>query len=199
MVFRVHVFRDLWELDMQWSDLVAKPKTLGQSFGHLRLCRDDSCAGDCNLFHPAIEEPGVESGLLDVWGFAWHRLGGSKVNSDKADLLSLYIRVPESNFTALHVASGFFGVFFEPRRKDAPGPDPLYTVLWILQQSLADNQRGVKTHNLALAACRLGSKYGIRCLAKHQEELHRSLNLKKPFVSCSVKQINSIDPLPEGT
>lgn len=51
----------------------------------------------------------------------------------------------------------------------------------------------------ALAVCRLGTKYGIRCLAKHQEELHRTLNLKKPFVGCTVKQVYRIEPLPAGT
>ena len=200
VVFRAHVFRDLWENEMQWTDLVAKPiKTLVHCFGQFRLCRDESCSGDCHLFHPAIEESGVESGLLDVWGFAWHRLDGSKIGSDKAEVLSLYVRVPESNFNPLHLASGSHGVFFEPRLKNTPGPDPTYAVLWIPQQSLSDIQHRVKTNDKALAVCRLGTKYGIRCLAKHQEELHRSLNLKKPFVGCTVKQVYRIEPLPAGT
>lgn len=199
VVFRVHVFRDLWEEDA-WPDLVRKPiRQLVSTFGKLQLCRDPNCAGTCNYFHPSIEEDGVESGLLDVWGFAWHKLDGGKAQPESAEVLSVFIRVPESNFNSLHFASGYAGVFFEPRLTDQPGPDPKFAVVWVPQQSLGDITHKVKTLDLALAACRLGAKYGIRCLAKNQEDLHKSLNLKKPFVSCAVKQVYRIEPLPAGT
>ena len=199
VVFRVHVFRDLWEADA-WSELVQKPiRQLVSTFGKLQLCRDVNCPGNCNNFHPSIEEEGVESGLLDVWGFSWHKTDGGKAQPASAEVLSVFIRVPESNFASLHFASGHAGVFFEPRQTDAPGPDPKFAVVWVPQHTLADISHKVKTHDLALAACRLGVKYGIRCYAKNQEELHKSLNLKKPFVSCAVKQVYRIEPLPAGT
>ena len=199
-VFRVHVFRDLWETEFDWDSLVSKPvRSLVSTFGQFRLCRDVNCAGTCELFHPSIEEDGIESGLIDVWGFNWHKLDGAKVPPGKAEVWSVYVRVPESSFNTLHVASGHCGVFFEPRLPDGPGVDAAYAVVWVPQHTLCDIQHRVKTNDFALAACRLGSKYGIRCLAKNQEELHKSLNLKKPFVGCAVKLIYRLEPLPAGT
>lgn len=199
-VFRVHVFRDLWEAEYDWDSLVSKPvRSLVSTFGQFRLCRDVNCAGTCELYHPSIEEDGIESGLIDVWGFNWHKLDGVKVPPGKAEVWSVYVRVPESSFNTLHIASGHCGVFFEPRLPDGPGVDASYAVVWVPQHTLSDIQHRVKTNDFALAACRLGSKYGIRCLAKNQEELHKSLNLKKPFVGCTVKQIYRLEPLPAGT
>ena len=199
-VFRVHIFRDLWEVEADWDILVSKPvRSLVSTFGQFRLCRDANCAGTCELFHPSIEEDGIESGLIDVWGFNWHKLDGVKVSPGKADVWSVYVRVPESSFNTLHTASGHCGVFFEPRLPDGPGVDAAFAVVWVPQQTLSDIQHRVKTNDFALAACRLGSKYGIRCLAKNQEELHKSLHLKKPFVGCIVKQIYRVEPLQAGT
>lgn len=54
-------------------------------------------------------------------------------------------------------------------------------------------------HYEGIAVCHLGSKYGIRCLVKDQEDLHRIVNPTKPFVSCNIKQIFRVEPLPAGT
>lgn len=62
------------------------------------------------MFHPSLEEEGVESGLLDIWAFRWHGYDGSKMPSEKAEVLSVYIRIPESSFEYVHqslVSKGF--------------------------------------------------------------------------------------------
>ena len=198
VVFRVHIFRDLWE-DGGWDELIAHPiRSLVQVFPILRLCREENCEG-CQFYHPSLEEEGIESGLVDVWGFGWSRLDGSKTTPAKADTLAVYFRVPESSFDKLHVASGHQGVFFEPRQTSTPGPDERYAVIWIPQAGLQDVFHKIKTQDLALAACRLGSKYGIRCYARNQEQLHKALQLKKPFVNCTVKYVYRVEPLPAGT
>jgi len=71
------------------------------------------------MYHPSIEEEGIESGLLDVWGFKWAQIDGSKSSPQKKQCShALYMRVPESSFDALHIASGQAGVFsLYPGRK----------------------------------------------------------------------------------
>ena len=199
-VFRVHVFRDLWISDHSWDDLVARPvKSLVGVFDILRLCKDQECQGFCGFCHPSCEEEGIESGLLDIWAFHWHAHDGSRTPPPKSDVLSIYFRVPESSFRALHALSGTYGVFFEPRHSDKPGPDDRYAVVWLPPCTLSEAMHRVKTLDEGIAVCRLGNKYGIRCLVKDQEDLHKIINPTKPFVSCNIKQIFRIEPLPAGT
>lgn len=203
VVFRVHVFRDLWEPDQTWEDLVAHPvKSLVSIFPLLRICREHATCGgapQCLLYHPSLEEDGIESGLLDVWGFGWAKLDGARQPPQQAAVFTVYIRVPESSFNQLHIASGTGGVFFEPRKKDSPGQDDRFAVIWLPQFTLSEVQHRIKTHDSALTVCRIGSKYGIRCLIKYQETLHKDLEIRKPFVPCSIKEIYRIEPLPVGT
>ena len=201
-VLRLHIFHDLWTEKHSWEDLVARPiKSLVACFDALRLCREEGCDGSsgCGLYHPSLEEEGIESGLVDVWGFRWATYEGGKAQPEKAQVLSVYIRVPESSFAGLHGLSGLDGVFFEPRSSDTPGPDPAYAVVWGPQLSLQDGFHKTKTQDICLAVCRLGHKIGLRCLKKHQEELHKELCPHKPFVNCGVTGTYRVEPLPAGT
>jgi hypothetical protein len=73
-------FSDVWEIDNVWADLTAHPvRSLVQLFPILRLCRVADCDQECGMFHPSLEEEGVESGLLDIWAFRWHGYDGSKM------------------------------------------------------------------------------------------------------------------------
>eukprot|EP00435_Cladocopium_sp_Y103_P031561 s1432_g8.t1 len=199
-VLRAHVFKDLWQQEQDWSAFLAHPvRSLVQAFPLFRLCKDIDCDRQCPLFHPSLEEDGVESGLLDVWAFRWHGLDGSKQPHEKAEVLSVYLRVPESSFDQLHRASGTFGVFFEPRSANSPGPDEAFAVIWVPQIGLSDALHRVRTLDHSIAVCRLGLKYGIRCLVKHQEDLHQALCPSKPFVHCAVKAVYRLEPLPAGT
>ena len=199
VVFRVHVFQDLWVAVGSWESLISKPVgTLVDQFPILRLCKEEACTG-CEHFHPAIEEQGIEAALLDVWGFHWHKHDGAKAQPHQADVLSIYIRVPESCFHQLHVASGTCGFFFEPRRTDVPGPDQNFAVVWIAGITLNDALHRVKTIDQALAACRLGNEYGLRCQVKNEEQLHKAVCPSKPFVACAIKEVYKLEPLPAGT
>eukprot|EP00438_Fugacium_kawagutii_P009960 Skav225760 [mRNA] locus=scaffold3552:72471:77522:+ [translate_table: standard] len=198
-VLRAHIFRDLWTQEGDWNDVVQHPiKSLVQAFDLLQLCREEGCT-DCSKYHPCIEETGIESGLVDVWGFLWRSHDGNKTTPTKADVLSIYLRVPESSFNELHLSSGARGTFFEPRNKDTPGVDPAFAVIWIPKASLSDALHRVKTLDNCLAVCRLGLKYGIRCHSRHQEDLHAVLCPAKPYVQCTVKTIHRLEPLPAGT
>lgn len=190
-VMRLHLFRDLWSLEGDWQDVIQHPiRSLVQSFDILSLCREEGCT-DCTRYHPSCEETGIESGLVDSWGFLWRSHDGAKTTPTKADVLSAYVRIPES--------SGFRGAFFEPRNSETPGVDSTYSVIWLPKASLADAVHRVTTLDSRVAVCRIGTKYGVRCLAKHQEELHTLLCPEKPFVQCSVKNVHRLEPLPVGT
>ena len=199
-VFRLHIFHDLWTEHNSWDDLVKRPiKSLVASYDILRLCRTEGCSGtDCGMFHPSLEEEGIESGLVDVWGFRWATYDGAKAQPEKAQVLSVYVRVPESSFHSLHGSSGQLGVFFEPRSKDEPGPDQSYAVVWGPSLTLQDGLHRMKTQDICVAVCRLGHKIGLRCLKKHQEELHRELCPNKPFVDCQITSTFRLEPLPAG-
>eukprot|EP00438_Fugacium_kawagutii_P020260 Skav218155 [mRNA] locus=scaffold4591:37336:49156:+ [translate_table: standard] len=199
-VFRVHVFRDLWEFEYEWAHLISRPiKTLVEAFDILQLCKEPGCQ-DCGKCHPSLEEDGIESGLLDIWAFHWHTTDGSRVAPAKATVLSVYFRVPESSFQTLHNASGQNGVFFEPRHPDRPGPDDRYAIVWLSpSHTLADALHKVKTIDEGIAVCRLGNKYGVRCLAKDQEDLHNALSPGKPFIQCAINHIFRLEPLPAGS
>ncbi len=199
VVFRAHVFQDLWTDDKDWADVASRPiKSLTQVFPQLTLCRNETCSRDCGQFHPSLEEEGVEAAILDTWGFRWHTLDGHKTNPGKAAVLSLYIRLLESNFNSVHSLSGQHGVFFEPRCSDSPGPDPRFAVIWLPQANLQEALHRVRTNDHLLTVCRLGSRYGVRCLAKHEEAQYRALCPGKPYVKCEIKEIFRLEPLPPG-
>ena len=200
-VFRVHIFRDQWNGGEGWQDLIAHPiKSLVQAVPVLNLCRTKDCdQQQCEFFHPSLEEEGIEGGLTDVWSFHWHGLDGTRQPPAKAAVLSIFIRVPESSFNQLHGLSGVNGLYFEPRNKDQPGPDETYAVVWVPNLSHSEVMHRVKTHDLCLAICRLGAKYGVRCLAKSQEELHQALVPHRPFSNCQVTAIYRLEPVPAGT
>eukprot|EP00438_Fugacium_kawagutii_P032762 Skav206031 [mRNA] locus=scaffold1314:405963:416245:+ [translate_table: standard] len=198
-VFRVHIFKDLWVLDFDWDSFQAKPiRALVDLFGILALCTDKACSGECGKFHPACEEIGVESAVLDIWNFFWHRHDGSKVSPGQADVLSVYIRVLESNAEPVHALSGSHGCFFEPRLTESPGPDPNFSVIWLPKCNLKEAIHKVRTHDQLVAVCRLGMKYGVRCLARHEKAMNQELRPDKPFVQCDIKQVFRLEPLPVG-
>eukprot|EP00438_Fugacium_kawagutii_P011669 Skav222265 [mRNA] locus=scaffold2459:8971:29084:+ [translate_table: standard] len=199
VVFRAHIYKDEWSEEHTWESLVVRPlKSLISQFDPLNLCRDPSCNNMCDKYHPAIEEAGVESAVLNVWAFRWTSLDGSKAHPEKAAVLSLYMRLPESNFDVVHELSGSCGVYFEPRHKEQPGPDDRFAVVW-LTSGLSETVHRVKAIDECITVCRLGSKYGVRCLVKHQEEVHKSLCPNKPFVKCSIRCVFRLEPLPAGT
>eukprot|EP00438_Fugacium_kawagutii_P008234 Skav226253 [mRNA] locus=scaffold2708:51960:56991:- [translate_table: standard] len=199
-VLRLHAFKDIWEQDHAWSDFVAHPvRQLVSAFPLLRLCQDQDCDQKCGKFHPSIEEEGVESGLLDIWAFRWHKHDGSKASPDASDVLSVFIRIPESSFESVHRASGQSGFFFEPRKDDTPGPDEEYAVIWLPQLGLTEALHRVRTVDHCVAVCRLGKKYGVRCVARHQETVHNELCPNKPFVACAINAVYRLEPLPAGT
>ena len=85
---RAHVFKHMLDADHSWDDFTAHPvRYLVQAFPVLRMCKDADCDHSCGLFHPSLEEEGIESGLVDIRSFRWHGLDGSKQPPAKAEVL----------------------------------------------------------------------------------------------------------------
>lgn len=114
----------------------------------------------------------------------WTVHDGTKAVPHKADVMSYYMRLSESSFDKVHALSGQRGAYFELRNNDQPGPD---------SRSLTEALHRVKTTDEGLTIGRLGTKYGIRCLIKHEEELRKQLCSNKPCVQCSVWKVSPDD------
>ena len=197
-VIRVHWYKD--ETATPWEDIIKRPvKLLSDQVSLLQLCRTVGCQGACELFHPAVEEVGVESVILDLWSARWAKHDGSKCRAHEADTWQIYIRCPESAAHCLQGLSGQQGIWFEPRQPDGPGPDPDYAVVWMQGGDLKVAQHLSRTLENVVGIARLGKRFGLRTWAKYAEELHRQVCPGKPFLKGSITMIFRLEPLPVGT
>ena len=197
-VLRLQVYRDEWE--HSWEELAQKPiRSLTNVVEALQLCREAGCNQRCGRYHAAVEENGVESAIVDLWGWRWAGQDGKKAPQTEAVSFSLFIRVPESGFDLLNEGCEVSGVYFEPRLPQGQGTDPAFAVVWIAQANGRHVRHLAKTEDKVVGIARLGDRFGIRVKAVHAEELHKKHCPNKPFMQGSVKQIYRVEPLPPGT
>ena len=197
-VVRVHMFRD--EVEIPWADFCKRPvRALVEAFSLLQLCKQKDCSLECGMFHPAVEELGVDSPIMDLWGFRWSKLDGSRVGAPDAEVWQLYIRCPESLVYPLQSLSGIKGAWFEPRKAQGSGPDAAFSVIWIPGVDLRSIQHLAKTHDLIVGIARMGHRFGVRTYEKHAEEVHQQVCPSKPFMKGNITLIFRLEPLPVGT
>ncbi|CAK9106933.1 unnamed protein product [Durusdinium trenchii] len=160
-VVRIQIFRD--EFDGDWEAFTKKPvRALIDRLEPLQLCREAGCTSSCHKYHPTVEENGVESAVVDLWGNRWASHEGKRGEASEADVFSLFVRIPESGFNGLHKASGQGGIYIEPRLTDGAGTDGAYAVIWLGHLSGQQVRHIVKTEEKAIATTRLGKRFGIR-------------------------------------
>ena len=197
-VFRLQVYRDEWE--HSWDEFLQKPiRCLVSAVDALQLCREASCPQRCGKYHAAVEENGVESTLVDIWGWRWAKLDGKKCPAAEADSFAIFIRVPESGFDLLNEKCEVTGVYVEPRLLQGQGTDSNFAVIWIAQATGKQVRRLARTDDKILGVARLGERFGIRVRAQHAEELHQKHCPNKPFLKGAVTLIYRVEPLPPGT
>ena len=197
-VVRIHRYRD--ETSVPWEEINKRPiKLLSEQVGILQLCRQVNCKGECGHFHPAVEEVGVDSVILDLWSARWAKTDGSKCKAADAETWQVYIRCPESAAHPLQGLSGQNGVWFEPRQAEGPGPDQDYAVVWMQAGDLRTAQHLSKTLDNVVGIARLGKRFGLRTWAKYAEELHRQVCPGRPFLKGAITMIFRLEPLPIGT
>ena len=111
VVCRLHWFRD--EATSSWQDISRRPiKALVENTPLLQLCRDDSC-NKCGLFHPTVEEHGLDGVLIDMWGWKWCAKEGKKCKALDSEVFQLYVRLPESVLGDLLSLSGEQGIYWD--------------------------------------------------------------------------------------
>ena len=112
VLFRTHVFRDLWEAEHQWNELVDHPvRCLVSTFPLLRLCKDRDAKVHATCITPALRKK-VLNQVFWMFGVS----NGLRLMVPNLRLRSLqcchavYMRVPQSSYDALHIASVQAGV-----------------------------------------------------------------------------------------
>ena len=196
-VIRLQVYRDEWA--GAWAEFPKHPvKSLVTTIEALQLCRDPGCS-QCGKYHAAVEENGVESALVDVWGWRWTGSDGRKAISSEAISFSFFVRIPESGFASLNEGLDVAGVYVEPRMPQGQGTDAAFSVIWLAQSSGQHVRHLAKTDDKIVGVARLADRFGVRVKAAHAEEIHRKLCPNKPFMNGAVSQIYRVEPLPPGT
>ena len=196
-VVRLRWFRD--ECSLDWNEVSRRPiKQLVATMPMLTLCRDPGCS-QCGRFHPAVEEEGIDSVMLDLWSWKWATTEGKKSKPWEADVFQLFIRCPESVLQVLLEASGDQGVYFEPRQNSGFGPHPTYAIVWIAGGTHRQVLHVAKTDEQVIGIARLGHRFGLRTLDKHAEAVHQRHCPQKPFLKGAITQIYRLEPLPVGT
>lgn len=196
-VVRIQIFKD--EVD-DWKNVSSRPlRHLTETLGALQQCRDGGCDGKCGKFHPTVEENGAESAIIDRWGWRWAKLDGRKCSQDDSEVLSIFLRIPESIFSALIATSGQGGIYVEPRQTTGAGSDPAYAVIWLGGMSAPQVQHLVRTEERISSIARLGSRYGVRTLERYAESVHQKVSPNKPFLKGNVVFVFRIGPVPAGS
>ena len=194
---KLQQYRD--QFDGDWNQFIAGPvKSLVQAHLPLQKCKDLSCNGRCQRFHPAVEEE-TEVVLLDVWAWRWADVNGKPTQQRSADLFTVYIRIPQTALTSIIAESGWNGYYVEPRAEAGLGTDQSYAVVWLPKMNWDDIMAIKRKHDICVGLARIGTKLGLRVLKADEPKLLRITFPGRPIVACEVNQTFEVGPLPPGT
>ena len=192
-LLRIQLYRDQWPHD--WTALIRGPlKHLIGYFAPLQLCKA-GCGSTCPKFHPAVEE-NCDLVILDCFAWRWLNENGTGVAAANASSFSVMIRTPESAADGILRLSGQEGLYTE-LREDASLTPSKFVVIWT-KLNFEDISHSLRTIPQALHITRLQSKYGLRCLRKHEGDLREVLFPGQSFVACDVKMLYQVGPWPHG-
>lgn len=197
VTLRVSAYKD--EFPQPWDQFVQAPfKTIVKLVPQLRLCSDSACNGKCPLFHPAVEEASVDHVVLDVWSWRFYRSDGKKADTMESQLFQVFIRTPASAGPILQAASGFSGVYFDPRTADGRAVDSQYSIVWMPGVSGQEARHKFRTCDHGIALTRIGTKFGIRVLEAHEHTVFAFLRPGMAFVQLRMTAVFRLFPLPFG-
>ena len=142
---RLQLFADMTEIP--WQDVLDGPvKALTQHIMPLQFCDGGICHGQCPRYHAPVDED-VDYVLIDVFAWRWLQDDGKQVPKTKANLFSVYVRVPTSALNAILSESGWNGFFAEPRASQGTGPHTGYRVVWLPKVSIDTAQNMKRTRS----------------------------------------------------
>ena len=196
-VVKIMVFRD--QTDTPWSQVVAHPlKHVFARIPVLQRCGDDECDGSCEAWH-STESCQLSDPILELWGRQFIQLNFQQVAPEKAEVYQVHLRVPQVLQTQLQTYSGVGGVYLEPRGLDGKKPSDHFEVVWMPRITFDALQVLKQTTPGVLGLARLGSKFGLRCLATQASELHAILKPGSAYLPQGKKQFYLLGPVPFGT
>ena len=137
--------------------------------------------------------------MIDLWGWRWCTLDGTKCKQDSAAVFQLFVRCPESILQDLLRASGTNGIYWEPRQSTGMGPHPDFALIWLTGSSYKQAYHIARTDEKVIGLARLGNRIGLRTYEKHGEAVHLKYCPQKPYLKGNIAFVFKIEPLPYGT
>ena len=194
-VIRACLYRD--EVQADWQEVVRSPiKSLLDAVPQFRTCKQIGCG--CPQWH-GCTAPGEPQALLEVWGRVFLRSNGKPDTPLSAAQFAVFLRIPAGLLRAAVQASGSAGVYVEPRDNALRQTSPDFKVVWIPRASLAEARLAKQTTPTVLGLARNGDRFGLRCLAEDEEELHQAIRPDTPFLLQGVQHVVHSGPWPPGT
>ena len=195
-VSKFAIFRD--ETREDWAQVVAHPmRHLFKYIPPLVACTDHECDGSCENWH-VNETYKIAEPILEVWGRQWLNLQFGVMEASKSDTYMVHIRFPSCMQQQLQGYSGENGIYLEPKGIDGRTPSEVYQVCWLPRASQSDVMILKQTVQHVVGLARMGSKYGVRCLTCHAEQVFLEVKPTSSFLPPGQKQFFLIGPMPYG-
>ncbi|CAE7551862.1 unnamed protein product [Symbiodinium pilosum] len=192
---RISLFKD--EATVAWEVVAQAPiKALLQYVPALTLCRDSACKGDCQFFHPAVDES-VEHIFMNVWARRFSTVDGSRTEASNADLFQALVRIPSSALKHLQRAITP-GYYFEPRSGDGYNAHAGFSVIWLPGKDRAQVLRIAQTTDKVVAITRLNRRFGVRVRESDEPAVHKLLKPEVEYVKVRIAAKFRLHPLPHG-
>ena len=194
-VVKVCIYRD--EIPLPWTDFVKSPvKGLLDIMPQVRTCREAGC--QCGQWH-GTSAPGEPPALLDIWGRAFLKQNAKPDAPLTAAVFTVFLRVPSGLLRSVLAASGNAGAYCEPCDDAQRATSPDFKVVWLAKASLAEARLVKQTNAAVVGLARLGDRFGLRCSAEDEEDLHNSIRPDVPFLPQGAKHVFHSGPWPPGT
>ena len=195
VVQRISVYRDEWEGD--WASFTASPlKAIVAIVPLLRTCDSEGC--ECQSWH-GLTSAGKPEAILEAWNRTFCTENFRASLPATATVFTIYVRVPLALEEPLQPYSGCRGVYLEPRGLTSREPSATFRVVWVPKAGHADVLLLRQSHSLIVGLARVAKRYGVRCLAPHEPELHGAIRPSSLFLDRDGLQTFLAGPFPHGT
>ena len=194
-IARLAIFRDQWP--EPWGDFAQGPmKSIVKAIPCLQTCSRPGC--DCQAWHGLEGTPGEPDAVLEVFGRQFLDETYKTAQAMQAAVFNIFVRLPLQLEMRLQCFSGSNGIFIEPRGSEVKYPSERFSVIWLPKASFSEATLKKQSHSEALSLARVGSRYGLRCLAGDAQALHGKVRPDTPFVPRSGMRQFHTGPWPFG-
>ena len=194
-VVRLAVYRD--SCPVPWDSFIKAPlKEIVNLVPLLQTCDRAGC--ECQKWHGSAD-PGEPPAILETWSRQFVGNTFKPVPPSSATVFNIMLRLPVQLEVSIQAYSGTAGVYIEPRSDDTRSPSQRFTVIWLPRSSWQEALLLSQTHTAILGIARMGDRFGVRCLKKDEESLHRKLKPSTAWVDRARLRTFESGPWPFGT